>query len=229
MSNPIDTLSLSNIYNRKRSDRDIFQELMSFKVSEVLLIANHYDAYSIVREGRFFDKIFGEYLQLNLFTAPRITSVATCAEAEELMQERDFDMIILMAGLDKQLPLQMSARLKEVSPDVPILLMVNNNADLKFFDEASGNIEHIDRVFVWNGDSRVFLAMIKYVEDKRNVAKDVKVGDVRVILLVEDSQKYYTRYLPLLYSIIMRQTQAILEEESSDQLHKIMKMRVRPK
>ncbi|MBK3518785.1 PEP/pyruvate-binding domain-containing protein [Carboxylicivirga marina] len=229
MNNNINELSLSNLYNRKRSDRDIFQELMSFKVKEVLLIANHYDAYSIVREGRFFDKIFGEYLQLNLFTAPRITSVATCAEAEELMAEREFDMIILMAGLDKQLPLQMSARLKEVQPNVPILLMVNNNADLKFFDEASGNIEHIDRVFVWNGDSRVFLAMIKYVEDKMNVANDVKVGDVRVILLVEDSQKYYTRYLPLLYSIIMRQTQAILSEESSDQLHKIMKMRVRPK
>ncbi len=229
MQTGIDQIELSQIYNRKRSDRDIFQELMSFKVREVLLIANHYDAYSIVREGRFFDKIFGEYLHLNLFTAPRITSVATCEEAEELMSERDFEMVILMAGLDKQLPLVMSTRLKEASPEVPILLMVNNNADLKFFDEASGNIENIERVFVWNGDSRVFLAMIKYVEDKMNVAKDVKVGDVRVILLVEDSQKYYTRYLPLLYSIIMRQTQAILEEESKDQLHKIMKMRVRPK
>ncbi len=229
MNKQIDELTLSTIYNRKRSDRDIFQELMSFKVREVLLIANHYDSYSIVREGRFFDKIFGEYLQLNLFTAPRISSVATIDEAEELMQERDFDMVIVMAGLDKQLPLQMSARLKEIQPEVPILLMVNNNADLKFFDEGSGNIEHIDKVFVWNGDSRVFLAMIKYVEDKMNVEKDVKVGDVRVILLVEDSQKYYTRYLPLLYSIIMSQTQAILEEETSDQLHKIMKMRVRPK
>ncbi|WP_430812434.1 MULTISPECIES: PEP/pyruvate-binding domain-containing protein [unclassified Carboxylicivirga] len=229
MNKSIEQLSLQNLYNRKRTDRDIFQELMSFKVREVLLIANHYDAYSIVREGRFFDKIFGEYLQLNLFTAPRITSVATCSEAEELMQERDFEMIILMAGLDKQLPQQMSARLKQINPEVPILLMVNNNADLKFFDEASDNHEYIERVFVWNGDSRVFLAMIKYVEDKMNVQNDVEVGDVRVILLVEDSQKYYTRYLPLLYSIIMRQTQAILEEESSDQLHKIMKMRVRPK
>ncbi|MCU4175803.1 PEP/pyruvate-binding domain-containing protein [Carboxylicivirga sp. N1Y90] len=225
----IQQLELSQIYNRKRTDRDIFQELMSFKVREVLLVANHYDAYSIVREGRFFDKIFGEYLQLNLFTAPRITSVATADEAADILQERDFEMVILMAGLDKQQPLLMSERIKAVRPDVPILLMVNNNADLKFFDEGSGNIENIDRVFVWNGDSRVFLAMIKYVEDKMNVANDVKVGDVRVILLVEDSQKYYTRYLPLLYSIIMRQTQAILAEESSDQLHKIMKMRVRPK
>ncbi len=222
-------IELSQIYNRKRSDRDIIQELMSFKVREVLLIANHYDAYSIVREGRFFDKIFGEYLQLNLFTAPRISTATSAEEALELMADRDFEMVIMMAGLDKQLPLIMSSSIKEVYPNVPILLMVNNNADLKFFDEASGNIENIERVFVWNGDSRVFLAMIKYVEDKMNVESDVKVGDVRVILLVEDSQKYYTRYLPLLYSIIMRQTQAILAEESSDDLHKILKMRVRPK
>ena len=138
-------LELSQIYNRQRTDRDIFQELMAFKVREVLLVANHYDAYSIVREGRFFDKIFGEYLQLNLFTAPRITSVTTAEEAIDLMQERDFEMVIMMAGLDKQLPLQMSARIKEVQPDLPILLMVNNNADLKFFDEASGNIENIEQ------------------------------------------------------------------------------------
>lgn len=222
-------IKLSKIYNRQRTDKDIFQELMAFKVTEVLLVANLYDAYSIVREGRFFDKIFGEYLQLNLFTAPRISSATTAEEALKLMEERDFDMVIMMAGLDKQLPLKMSAKIKKAKPQLPILLMVNNNADLKFFDDASGNIENIERVFVWNGDSRVFLAMIKYVEDKMNVEKDVAVGDVRVILLVEDSQKYYTRYLPLLYSIIMRQTQAILEEETSDQLHKIMKMRVRPK
>ena len=226
---PTQQLELSQIYNRRVTDKDIFQELMTFKVREILLVANHYDAYSIVREGRFFDKIAGEYLQLNLFTAPRITSVNSADEAMLLMKERSFEMVIVMAGLDKQQPLKISHQIKEAKPEVPILLLVNNNADLKFFDEASGNIDNIERVFVWNGDSRVFLAMIKYVEDKQNVAKDVHVGDVRVILLVEDSQKYYTRYLPLLYSIIMRQTQAILEEESLGQIHRMLKMRVRPK
>jgi hypothetical protein len=222
-------IELSHIYRRRLTDRDIFQELMAYKVKEVLLVANYYDAYSIVREGRFFDKIFGEYLQLNLFTAPRISSVSTRDEAIQILQKREFEMVILMAGIDKELPVQLSGEIHAIRPDIPILLMVNNNAELKYFDEGSGNIEHIDRVFVWNGDSRVFLAMIKYVEDKMNVQKDIQVGDVRVILLVEDSQKYYTRYLPLLYSIIMRQTQAILAEESIDQIHKIMKMRVRPK
>ncbi len=226
---PEEKIELSKIYKRRMTDRDIFQELMSFKVKEVLLIANYYDSYSIVREGRFFDKIIGEYLQLNLFTSPRITSVANCDDAMKMLKERNFDMAIIMAGLDKQLPVRASRKIHAVMPDLPVLLLVNNNADLKFYDDEGGNTEHIDRVFVWNGDTRVFLAMIKYVEDKMNVEKDVKVGDVRIILLVENSRKYYSRYLPLLYSIIMRQTQSILSEETSDQIYKIMKMRVRPK
>ncbi len=221
--------SLSQVYKRKKSDQDIFPELMDFKVKEVLLIANHYDAYSIVREGRFFDRIYGEFLQLNLYTAPRITSAANTAEAMALMKKRHFDMVILMAGLDKKTPVEISKLIKEKNPDMPLLAMVNNNSDLRFFDESGPNVDHIDKVFVWNGDSKVFLAMIKYVEDKMNVEKDTKIGDVRVILLVEDSQKYYTRYLPLLYSIIMKQTQAVLNEEGYDQLHKLLKMRARPK
>ena len=222
-------IELSKIYNRKKSDQDIFQELMAVKVTEVLLVATYYDAYSIVREGRFFDKIMGEYLQLNLFSAPRVTSVTSNEEALDLLANRRFDMVILMAGLDKDKPLQLSRSIKISKPELPVLLMVNNNQDLKFFDEASSPKGSIDRVFVWNGDSRVFLAMIKYVEDRANLENDVKVGDVRIILLVEDSQIYYTRYLPLLYSIVMMQTQNILSEESGDRIHKILKMRVRPK
>ncbi len=220
---------LSQIYKRKKSDQDIFAELMEFKVKEVLLIANYYDAYSIVREGRFFDRIYGEFLQLNLYTAPRITSASNIEEATELMQKRHFDMVILMAGLDKRTPIEYSRIIKESHPSMPLLVMVNNNSDLKFFDESGPNVKFIDRVFVWNGDSKVFLAMIKHVEDTRNAANDTKIGEVRVILLVEDSQKYYTRYLPMLYSIIMKQTQVLLAEEGHEQLHKIMKMRARPK
>ena len=222
-------VSLTKNYNRRRNDRDIFQELMPFKTREVLLVATYYDAYSIIREDRFFEKIFGEYLQLNLFSAPRITSASNWDEVNETMSCREYDLVIIMAGADKEMPIDISKKIKSINPKLPILLLANNNSDLKFFDDLSGKMKNIDRVFVWNGDSRVFLAMIKYVEDKMNVDVDVRVGDVRVILLVEDSQKYYSRYLPLLYSIILRQTQTILSEESPDQIHKIMKMRVRPK
>lgn len=220
---------LSQYYKNTKNNRDIFQELMAFKVKEILLVANLYDSYSVAREGEFFDRIQGEYRQLNLYAAPRITNVSTADDAMTALQEIKTDMVILMAGLDKTMPLELATKIRDAHPDLAILLLVNNNSDLKYFRDEGTKSKAIDRVFVWNGDSKVFLAMTKYVEDKKNVANDTRIGDVRVILLVEDSIRYYTRYLPILYSILMMQTQDVVKEHSVDDLHKILKMRGRPK
>lgn len=225
----LDKLTLSAIYKNRKSDRDIFHELMPTKVKEVLLVATLYDSYSIVREGQFSDKIFGEYLQLNLYAAPRFTSANTRGEALRLLHERDYDLVIVMAGVDKTMPIETARDIHALKPNVPILLLANNNADLKFFKSEVQKADFIDRTFVWNGNSNVFLAMIKYVEDRKNIAPDTKLGNVRVILLVEDSIQYYSRYLPTLYATIMSQTQNLVEDDSSDELHIILKMRARPK
>ncbi|HZK97503.1 MAG TPA: PEP/pyruvate-binding domain-containing protein [Prolixibacteraceae bacterium] len=224
-----ENISISAIYKRRKSDRDIFQELMPNKVKEVLLFATLYDSYAIEREGQFSDKIFGEYLQLNLYAAPRFTSINTQEEVNKVLNSRHFDLVIIMAGVDKELPLKIVAEINTAKPRIPILLLVNNNSDVRFFKIAATKIPAIDRVFVWNGNSNVFLAMIKYIEDKKNVAKDTRLGGVRIILLVEDSIKYYSRYLPLLFASVMTQTQALVSDESTDELHKIFKYRARPK
>ena len=98
-------ITISNLYKRKKSDRDIFQELMPFKVKEVLLVATLYDSYSIVREGQFSDKIRGEYLQLNLYAAPRFTSVNSREEALMILEHRDFDIIIIIKSKRNSTPL----------------------------------------------------------------------------------------------------------------------------
>jgi hypothetical protein len=225
----LDSISLTSIYKLKKSDRDIFQDLMPYKVKEVLLLATLYDSYSIVREGQFTDKIFGEFLQLNLYAYPRFTSVNTEEDALRMIKTRDFDLVIIMVGVDKNIPVRAANAIHKQKSHVPILLLVNNNGDLRYFQTSSTKIESIDRVFVWNGNSNVFLAMIKYIEDKMNVEEDTKNGNVRVILLVEDSIQYYSRYLPMLYTNIMSQTQNLVEDKSADELHKILKMRARPK
>lgn len=225
----IDSISLSSIYKLKKTDRDIFQELMPTKVKEVLLLATLYDSYSIVREGQFTDKIFGEFLQLNLYAYPRFTSVNSEEDALRMIKIREFDLVIIMVGVDKNIPVRAADALYKLKPQVPILLLVNNNGDLRYFQSSSAKIASIDRVFVWNGNSNVFLAMIKYIEDKKNVEEDTKNGSVRVILLIEDSIQYYSRYLPMLYTNIMTQTQNLVEDKSADELHKILKMRARPK
>lgn len=225
----IENTSLANIYKKRKTDRDIFQELMPTKVKEVLLVATLYDSYSIVREGQFSDKIFGEYLQLNLYAAPRFTSVHSMEEALLTLEHRDFDIVIVMAGVDKVTPLETAHAIRNLRPLVPLLLLVNNNADLRYFQVEGRKLDYIDRIFVWNGNSNVFMAMIKYVEDLKNVARDTENGNVRVILLVEDSIQYYSRYLPMLYSTVMTQTQVLVEEDAKDELHKILRMRARPK
>lgn len=225
-------IDLSKYYKRKKSDRDLFHELMAFKVKEILLVATHYDAYSIVKEGQFSDKIYGEYLQLNLYSSPRFVNATTHEEAIHLVREKHFDMIIIMTGLDKEQPLKLSKAIREENPNIPLVLLVNNNSDLAYFTKASDVVKNnIDNVFVWNGSTRIFMAMIKYVEDKINLAEDIELGDIRIILLVEDSVRYYSRYLPMLYTMIMTQTQNIIadEEDNLGETQKILKMRARPK
>jgi hypothetical protein len=225
----LENITLSSIYKRQKTDRDIFQELMPTKVKEVLLFATLYDSYSIVREGQFSDKIFGEYLQLNLYAAPRFTGVNSKEDAINALKRSDYDIIIVMAGVDKVTPLETARELFNIKPHIPLLLLANNNADLLYFQKEGKKLDFIDRIFVWNGNSNVFVAMIKYIEDKKNVAFDTKNGNVRVILLVEDSIQYYSRYLPILYTTVMTQTQALVKEDATDELHKILKMRARPK
>lgn len=225
-------IELSKLYKRRKSDRDVFHELMPYKVKDILLVATYYDAYSIVREGQFSDKIYGEYLQLNLYSAPRFVNATTNEEALRLLGERHFDMIIIMTGMDKEQPLELSQEIRKRHPEIPLVLLVNNNSDLGYFAQASDIIKNnIDRVFVWNGSTRIFMAMIKYVEDQMNLAADIELGDVRIMLLVEDSVRYYSRYLPMLYAMVMKQTQNIIDDEDDNisETQKIIKMRARPK
>ncbi len=225
----LENIALSSIYKYKKSDRDIFEELMPFKVREVLLVATLYDNYSMVREGLFSDQIYGEFLQLNLYSYPRFTGVNSEADALKMMKERNFDLVIIMAGVDKKAPVKMADSIYYRDKNIPILVLVNNNGDLRFFQEEAPRFSSIDRVFVWNGDPSIFLSMVKYIEDKKNIEADTKNGNVRMILLVEDSIQYYSRYLPVLYTSIMTQTQNLTQEESDDEFHMILKMRARPK
>ncbi|MBK6963362.1 MAG: pyruvate, phosphate dikinase [Bacteroidales bacterium] len=219
---------LQKFLNKNNYDRDVYHDLMPFKVREILLVANLYDAYSIEKEGRFSEHVLGEYHQLSLTSMPRITGVSSEEEIFTQLQGKHFDLIIFMVGVEKNLPLNLSVKIKAEFPYIPIFLLLNNNKDISWFREKP-QMKNVDRIFVWNGESKVFFAIIKHIEDKINVENDTKVGMVRVILLVEDSPQYYSRYLPLLYSIVMDQTRRIIEDVSTDELYKVLRMRARPK
>ncbi len=220
---------LQKFLNKSNANRDIYHDLMPFKVKEILLIANLYDAYSIEKEGNFSEHVLGEYHQLNLTSVPRITGVSSSEEAFEQLNSKHFDLIILMVGVDKSTPHNITKQIKKSFPYIPIFLLLNNNSDIEFYERITKKSANIDRTFVWNGDSRIFFSMIKLVEDMINVENDTQVGMVRIILLVEDSPIYYSRYLPLLYQIVMEQTKRIIDDVSTDELFKVLRMRARPK
>ncbi len=215
-----------NFLYKNNFARDIFHDLMPYKVKEILLFASLYDAFSIEKEGRISDHILGEYYQLNLTTVPRITAVSTKDEVFAQLNQKYFDLIIIMSGLDKKMPIKLSRFINKKFGYIPTYLLVNNNTDISYYQE----LKYIDNVFVWNGDSRIFFTMTKLLEDKINVENDTKIGYSRIILLVEDSARYYSRYLPLLYTNVLNQTKRIIDDVSKmDELYKVLRLRARPK
>lgn len=219
---------LTDIFDHYRSDKDIFHDLMPFKVQEVLLVATLYDAFILERDGQLSEQIFGEYYQLNLSSAPRVTSAYSPDDALRKLGERKFDLVILMVGLDTRTPLALAAEIKK-RRDLPVVLLFNNSANLHQCPIDSPDLRDIDRIFVWNGYSKIFLAITKYIEDRMNVVNDTALGMVPVILLIEDSIRFYSRYLPFLYAEVMRQTQRLIADENLDEMNKLLRMRARPK
>ena len=220
---------LQTFLNRTNYNRDLYHDLMPFKVKEILLVANLYDAYSFEKEGRFSEHVLGEFYSLSLSTMPRITGVSTTEEVMEQLNSKHYDLIIIMIGTDKHFPLDLSKRVKQQFQYIPVFLLLNSNSDIAVYEEEPEKLTWIDRVFVWNGDSKIFFAMINYLEDKINVENDTTIGMVRVILLVEDSSKYYSLYLPMLYNIVLEQTKNIIEDVTTDELYRILRLKARPK
>jgi CheY-like chemotaxis protein len=219
---------LNYYYNKFKFGEDIFHQLMQKRVRDILLVSTFYDAFIFEQDGRLSEQIFGEYRQLNLTTTPRITSVPTGEEALAKMKEQEFDLVITMMRIGEVGPFQLAKAIKKDNPDLPVLLLLNVASDYVIWESHPNEKQYIDDVFLWNGDTKLFLAMVKSVEDKMNVEFDTAHGLVRVILLVEDSVHYYSLFLPSLYSAVMKQTQTLIEEEVSD-INKRLRMRIRPK
>jgi hypothetical protein len=220
---------LQKFLNKHNAERDLFHDLMPFKVKEILLVCTLYDAYNIEKEGRFSDHMLGQFQHLNLYSLPRVTGVSKLEEAEDELQKKHYDLIIVMMGADKQTPLKISRRLKEEYPYIPVFILLNDSREAGLYEEGRKRHDFIDRLFVWYGEPKLFFAMIKILEDHVNADNDTALGFTKVILLVEDSPKYYSRYLPMIYSIVIEQTRHLIEDVNTDELYKDLKLRGRPK
>lgn len=220
---------LQQFLDRHNAERDVFHDLMPFMVREILLVASLYDAYSIEGEGRFSDYMLGEYYQMSLTAIPRITGVSGEDESFSRLEARHYDMIIMMVGVDKTNPMSLCRKIKEKYPYIPTYLLLNNPGDIPWVQEQKKLGVPFDNLFVWTGESKVFFAMAKLLEDKVNVGNDTQKGLTGVILIIEDAPDYYSTYVPMIYTQVLEQTRILIEDVSADELYKVLKLRARPK
>ncbi|HQN93301.1 MAG TPA: PEP/pyruvate-binding domain-containing protein [Prolixibacteraceae bacterium] len=216
-------------FNQQTIDKYVYLDMMKYKIKHILFVATLYDAFVLENEDSFFEKFMGEIYQYSLFSLPRITGVSTAEEALEVLETTQFDLVILMAGLDREAQIILSEKIKQQNESLPVYLLLNKKSDMRYYEELVPTIGSVDKMFVWNGDSSIFFSIVKSIEDKVNVENDTKIGLVRVILLIEDSPLYYSKYLQILYGIVFGQVQQLLPEVEKNELDKICKMRSRPK
>ena len=214
-------------FQKKSLKHTDFQDLMPHRVHEILLVASPYDAFILEEDGRLTEQILTEYLGMNFNYAPRVNRVSTALEALENIKSKKFDLIIVMLRIEDQDPLTLGSIIKERYPKKPVILLSFDETELKQLPTFISP-ESIDRVFIWSGDASVFPAIIKHTEDRKNAKLDILRGNVRAILLIEDSPRMYSILLPLIYREIVYQTKGLVDK-SLNNAQRLLHLRGRPK
>lgn len=205
-----------------------YKNLMQWRIKKILMICSSYDAYTLEEDGRIENQIYKEYVDLNLSNPPTFKWVTSSAEAMDLLQnEQDFDLIISMFNIGDINVFNFSKQIKEYRPDIPFVLLTHFSKELlrQIENEDRSAIDHI---FSWHGNADLILAIIKLFEDRMNAPEDVLNSGVQSILLIEDSIRYYSTYLPAIYKLVLQQSAEFLKEALNEQQQKLRK-RARPK
>ncbi len=202
--------------------------LMSRRISRILLVCNNYDNFSLEEEGRLDLRISREYSELNLSNPPVFERAETTSGALEKAERGErFDLIIAMYNSGEVDVFDFSRQMKAICPETPIVLLASYSREVwrKMRQQDSS---HIDYAFCWSGSTDLILAIIKLLEDSLNADADILEGGVQCILLVEDSVRYYSTYLPLLYKLVLQQNIAALDDALNED-QQIFRKRARPK
>ncbi|MCF8224552.1 MAG: phosphoenolpyruvate synthase [Bacteroidales bacterium] len=201
--------------------------LMQKRIRKVLIISSNYDFFTLEEDGRIDEQIFNEYVSLNLRYPPSFIQANTSKEAFEIMENQDINLVIEMLNIADIDPFNLAKRIKESYNDIPIVVLTHFNREVSLRLEKE-DLSAIDYVFCWLGNTDLLLAIIKLIEDKMNADNDIEVIGVQTIMLVEDSIRYTSSYLPELYRIVLQQSREFMKEALNEH-QKMLRMRGRPK
>ena len=205
-----------------------YDSLMGFRVRRILMICSNYDAFILEEDGQIETQIYNEYIDLNLSTPPTFVWVQTSAQAREVLNTTvGIDMVICMYNVGDNDVFQLAADIKKERKNLPFVLLTHFSKEV-YRRLANMDTSAIDYMFSWHGNADLIVAIIKLFEDLKNADNDILKVGVQTILLVEDSVRYYSTYLPELYRMVLRQSSEFLKETLNEQQRKYMK-RSRPK
>ncbi len=205
-----------------------FETLMPFKVQNILLVSSLYDSFILREDGRLNELLIDESLELNLRRVPGITHVSSCAEAVDLARSQpQFNLIVTNLAVGDMNAALLAREVKQAGLDVPVVVLAYDYREIKNF-VARNPVTEIDRIFLWQGNARILIAIVKYIEDKRNVLHDTQAIGVPVLLVVEDNIRYYSSFLPVIYTELIKQSRRVIQE-GINVAHKLLRMQARPR
>lgn len=204
-----------------------FVNLMNKRIYNVLLIATKYDSFILEDDGRIDEQIFNEYVSLNLSNPPRFKQVRTKAEALKELRMNHYELIIQMPNMDDTDMFAISHKIKAKYPEIPFVVLTPFSKEVSK-RLAQEDMSAIDYVFSWLGNSDLLLAIIKLIEDAMNAEHDTQSVGVQVILLVEDSVRFYSSALPTLFKIVLEESKEF-SKEALNEHQRMLRMRGRPK
>ena len=223
--NTLDPLLVEHGYGNRFQG---FQNLIRLRIRDVLLVSSLYDLYLFEEDGRLYELIRNEYQGFNLSHSPELTRVSSGREAIALAkEEKRFDLVITTLHIDDMHALDFARLVKESGLNIPVVLLAHDNRELKYLT-VNHDTTVFDKLFTWQGDFRIIIAIIKSFEDRLNVEHDARMVGVQTIIVIEDSVKDYSSFLPIIYTEILKQSQRLLSE-GINLTHKVLRMRARPK
>ncbi len=220
--NTVEPVSLKELKNTD------YASLISIRIRRILMICSNYDAFILEEDGQIESQIYKEYIDLNLSNPPRFVWVQTAAQARETIAgDSSIDMIICMYNAGDKDVFPFASEVKAANPDIPFVLLTHFSKEM-YRRIALQDTSDVDYIFSWHGNAELIVAIVKLFEDRLNADNDILKVGVQAILLVEDSVRYYSTYLPELYKLILKQSAEFLKETLNEQQQK-MRKRSRPK
>ncbi len=195
---------------------------------DILLVSSVYDSFILAEDGELHEVILKEFLDLNVRHTPGITHVSDADEALALAWDRGrFNLVIASANLGDTSAAALARRMRDAGIDTPVVALAYDMSEVGQL-AGDGDRSPLERVFLWQGDVRLVPAIVKYLEDRNNLARDAGVFGVQAILVIEDNVRYYSSFLPTIYAELVQHAHSLVPE-GVNLSHKLLRLQAQPK